>query len=217
MMDRDALKFHSTTVLVVRKNGKVAMAGDGQVTLGNTVMKSNARKVRSIYGGKVLCGFAGATADAFTLFEHFEVKIQEYGGDLTRAAVELAKDWRTDKILRRLEAMLIVADTKKSLILSGTGDVVDPAEDAVAIGSGGPYAYAAAMAYLASAKSVEERLSSLGGAALGGDALRGDAPAESALFGEGFLGAADIARKSLEIAAGICIYTNDRIVVEEIQ
>jgi len=134
------------------------MAGDGQVTLGNTVMKSNARKVRSIYGGKVLCGFAGATADAFALLEHFEVKIQEYGGDLTRAAVELAKDWRTDRILRKLEAMLLVADSKKSLLLSGTGDVVDPAEDAVAIGSGGPYAYAAAMAYLEAAKSFEERM-----------------------------------------------------------
>jgi len=197
-MDEET-RIRSTTVLVVRKDGHVAMAGDGQVTMGNTVMKSNARKVRSIYGGKVLCGFAGATADAFTLFEHFEVKIQEYGGDLTRAAVELAKEWRTDKILRRLEAMLLVADIHKSLLLSGTGDVVDPAEDAVAIGSGGPYAYAAALAYLEAAKSVELKFTT------GTSPLAG-----------GFLGAADIARKSLEIAAGICIYTNDKIMVEEI-
>jgi len=200
------MKFRSTTILVVRKDGKVAMGGDGQVTLGTTVMKSNARKVRTIYGGKVLCGFAGATADAFSLLEHFEVKIQEYGGDLTRAAVELAKDWRTDRILRKLEAMLLVADSKKSLLLSGTGDVVDPAEDAVAIGSGGPYAYAAAMAYLEAAKSFEGKMAELRNAD-GGGADTGS-PA--------FLGAADIARKSLQIASGICIYTNDKIVVEEI-
>lgn len=205
MSGNDDLKFRSTTILVVRKGGHVAMAGDGQVTLGNTVMKSNARKVRAIYGGKVLCGFAGATADAFALLEHFEVKIQEFGGDLTRAAVELAKDWRTDRILRKLEAMLLVADAKKSLLLSGTGDVVDPAEDAVAIGSGGPYAYAAAMAYLEAAKSFEEKLAGL--------SLPGDG---SAAPGIEFLGAADIARKSLQIAAGICIYTNDKIMVEEI-
>lgn len=188
------MKFRSTTILVVRKDGQVAMAGDGQVTLGNTVMKSNARKVRSIYGGKVLCGFAGATADAFTLFEHFEVKIQEYNGDLTRAAVELAKDWRTDKILRRLEAMLLVADAGKSLILSGTGDVVDPAEDAVAIGSGGPYAYAAALAFLDATRHPERAGQGVGVS----------------------LTAEQIARRSLEIAAGICIYTNDNIAVEVI-
>jgi len=205
MSGNDDMKFRSTTILVVRKGGHVAMAGDGQVTLGNTVMKSNARKVRAIYGGKVLCGFAGATADAFALLEHFEVKIQEFGGDLTRAAVELAKDWRTDRILRKLEAMLLVADAKKSLLLSGTGDVVDPAEDAVAIGSGGPYAYAAAMAYLEAAKSFEEKLAGL--------SIPGDG---SAAPGVEFLGAADIARKSLQIAAGICIYTNDKIMVEEI-
>ena len=205
MSGNDAMKFRSTTILVVRKGGHVAMAGDGQVTLGNTVMKSNARKVRAIYGGKVLCGFAGATADAFALLEHFEVKIQEFGGDLTRAAVELAKDWRTDRILRKLEAMLLVADAKKSLLLSGTGDVVDPAEDAVAIGSGGPYAYAAAMAYLEAAQSFEEKLAGL--------SIPGDG---SAAPGVEFLGAADIARKSLQIAAGICIYTNDKIMVEEI-
>ena len=205
MSGNDDMKFRSTTILVVRKGGHVAMAGDGQVTLGNTVMKSNARKVRAIYGGKVLCGFAGATADAFALLEHFEVKIQEFGGDLTRAAVELAKDWRTDRILRKLEAMLLVADAKKSLLLSGTGDVVDPAEDAVAIGSGGPYAYAAAMAYLEAAKSFEEKLAGL--------SLPGDGSAAPGIV---FLGAADIARKSLQIAAGICIYTNDKIMVEEI-
>ena len=193
------MKIRSTTVLVVRKDGRVAMAGDGQVTMGQTVMKSNARKVRPIYGGKVLCGFAGATADAFALLEHFEVKIQEYGGDLTRAAVELAKDWRTDKILRKLEAMLLVADAKKSLLLSGTGDVVDPAEDAVAIGSGGPYAYAAALAYLEASREFERKLADKGIA-----------------DGSVAFGAADIARKSLEIAGNICIYTNDRIVVEEI-
>ena len=184
-------EIRSTTVLVVRRKGRVAMAGDGQVTLGNTVMKSNARKVRSIYGGKVLCGFAGATADAFTLFEHFERKIQEFGGDLTRAAVELAKDWRTDTVLRRLEAMLLVADAGKSLLLSGTGDVIDPAEDAIAIGSGGPYAFAAAMAYLDAADAAEKS---------------GGTPMD----------AGEIARRSLGIASGICIYTNDRIVCEEL-
>ncbi len=142
------MKIRSTTILAVRRDGKLAMAGDGQVTMGATVVKSNARKVRSTYGGRVLCGFAGATADAFTLFEHFEKKIEQYQGDLTRASVELAKDWRTDKILRRLEALLLVADRTKALLLSGTGDVIEPAGDAIAIGSGGPYAYAAALAYL---------------------------------------------------------------------
>ena len=217
MSDREKPRFRSTTVLVVRKGGKVAMAGDGQVTLGETVMKSNARKVRTIYGGKVLCGFAGATADAFSLLEHFEVKIQEYAGDLTRAAVELAKDWRTDRVLRKLEAMLLVADSKKSLLLSGTGDVVDPAEDAVAIGSGGPYAYAAAMAYLDAAKNMEERMAKgeLPPAVIAENASAENASAVSA-SAPAFLGAADIARRSLQIASGICIYTNDRIMVEEI-
>lgn len=176
------MKIRSTTVLAVRRGGKVAMAGDGQVTMGTTVMKSNARKVRKIYDGKVLVGFAGATADAFTLFDHFETKIKEYSGDLTRAAVELAKDWRTDKMLRRLEALLLVADAEKTLLLSGTGDVIEPAESVIAIGSGGPYAYAAALAYL-------------------------DA---------GDLSAAEIARRSLGIAAGICIYTNSQMTVEEL-
>jgi ATP-dependent HslUV protease subunit HslV len=141
-------KFHSTTVIAVRKDNKVAMAGDGQVTLGETVMKNNARKVRRLMDGKVLCGFAGATADAFTLFDRFEVKLKEYSCDLLRAAVELAKDWRMDRNLRRLEAVLLVADISKTLLVSGTGDVIEPAENALAIGSGGNYAYAAALAFL---------------------------------------------------------------------
>jgi ATP-dependent HslUV protease subunit HslV len=148
-MDMDEKnKIRSTTVLAVRKNGRVAMAGDGQVTMGETVMKNNARKVRRLMDGKVLCGFAGATADAFTLFDLFETKLKEYSGDLLRAAVELAKDWRTDRTLRRLEALLLVADINKILLISGTGDVIEPAESALAIGSGGNYAYAAALAYL---------------------------------------------------------------------
>ena len=141
-------RFRSTTVIAVRKDGKVAMAGDGQVTLGETVMKNNARKVRRLMDGKVLCGFAGATADAFTLFDRFESKLKEYSGDLARSAVELAKDWRMDRTLRRLEAMLLVADLSKTLLVSGTGDVIEPAEDVLAIGSGGNFAYAAALAYL---------------------------------------------------------------------
>ncbi len=175
-------KIRSTTIIAIRRDGKVAMAGDGQVTMGETVMKNNARKVRTIYDGKVLTGFAGATADAFTLLEHFEVKIKEFQGDLTRAAVELAKDWRTDKMLRKLEALLLVADKEKTLLLSGTGDVIEPAGDAMAIGSGGNYAYAAALAYLDTSD----------------------------------LSAAEIAKRSLAIAGGICIYTNDHILVEEL-
>jgi len=177
------MKVRSTTIIAVRKDGRVAMAGDGQVTVGNTIMKSNARKVRRLLDDRVLCGFAGATADAFTLFERFEVKLKEYSGDLTRSAVELAKDWRTDRALRRLEAMLLVADKTKTLLISGTGDVIEPADDALAIGSGGPYAYAAALAFL--------------------DASSLTAP--------------EIAERSLRIAGGICIYTNDRIVVEELE
>ena len=142
------LNYRGTTILAVRKDGQVAMAGDGQVTLGETVMKGNARKVRSVYDNKVLVGFAGATADAFTLFERFEGKVKEYGGDITRAAVELAKEWRTDRALRRLEAMLLVADKSKVLLISGNGDVIEPEEGVIAIGSGGSYAYAAALAYL---------------------------------------------------------------------
>jgi ATP-dependent HslUV protease subunit HslV len=147
-MGKKQKEFRSTTVIAVRKDGKVAMAGDGQVTFGETVMKNNARKVRRLMDGKVLCGFAGATADAFTLFDRFEAKLKEYSGDLARAAVELAKDWRMDRTLRRLEAMLLVADLSKTLLVSGTGDVVEPAEDVLAIGSGGNYAFSAALAYL---------------------------------------------------------------------
>ena len=175
-------KVRSTTVIAVRKDGKVAMAGDGQVTMGETVMKNNARKVRRLMDGKVLCGFAGATADAFTLFDRFEEKLKEYSGDLLRAAVELAKDWRMDRTLRRLEALLLVADISKTLLISGTGDVIEPASDALAIGSGGNYAYAASLAFLE---------------------------------GSSFT-AAQIAEKSLRIAGNICIYTNEKIIVEEL-
>lgn len=141
--------LHATTILAVRRNNKTAIAGDGQVTVGSTVMKHNAKKVRKMYNDKVLAGFAGATADAFTLFEKFEAKLEQYHGNLTRAAVELAKDWRTDKILRRLEALMIVADTERSFILSGNGDVIEPETGIAAIGSGGPYALAAATALMA--------------------------------------------------------------------
>lgn len=140
--------IRSTTVIAVKRNGKIAMAGDGQVTMGQTVMKGNARKVRKIYDGKIMTGFAGATADAFTLLEKFEGRVKEYTGDIIRAAVELAKDWRTDKILKNLEALLLVADSKTILLISGTGDVIEPQEDVLAIGSGGNYAYAAALALL---------------------------------------------------------------------
>jgi len=137
--------FHGTTIVCVRRDGRVALGGDGQVTLGNQVMKGNARKVRRLHDGKVLAGFAGGTADAFTLFEYFEAKLQKHG-NLTRAAIELAKDWRTDRILRRLEALLIVADGTQSLLISGTGDVIEPEHELLAIGSGGAYAQAAAQA-----------------------------------------------------------------------
>ncbi|MFP4362309.1 MAG: ATP-dependent protease subunit HslV [Spirochaetia bacterium] len=177
------MRLDGTTILAVRKDGKVAMAGDGQVTLGQTVMKGNARKIRKIYDNKILVGFAGATADAFTLFELFEKKIKQYGGDLTRGAVELAKEWRTDKILRRLEAMLLVADSKAMYVISGNGDVIEPEKGAIAIGSGGNYAYAAALAYLESAE----------------------------------YDAKEIAKRSLEIAASICIYTNNQLVLEELE
>ena len=175
-------EIRSTTVIVVRRGATVAMAGDGQVTMGETVMKSNARKIRRIYDGKILVGFAGATADAFTLFERFEGKVKEYGGDLTRGAVELAKEWRTDRMLRRLEALLLVADRKATFLISGTGDVVEPDEGVIAIGSGGNFAYAAARAYIDASD----------------------------------LGAREIAERSLRIAAGICIYTNTEIMVEEL-
>jgi ATP-dependent HslUV protease, peptidase subunit HslV len=182
-MTEDRPKFRSTTVLVVRKDGNVAMAADGQVTLGATVMKSNAKKLRRIYEDKVLLGFAGSTADAFNLFDKFEAKVSEYRGNIVRASVELAKEWRTDKILRRLEAMLVVADKESTLIISGSGDVVEPDLGIAAIGSGGNFALASARAYLECSNYT----------------------------------AAEIARKSLEIAADICIYTNHSIIVEELK
>ena len=140
--------FHGTTIVSVRRGDKVVIGGDGQVSLGNTIMKGNARKVRRLYHDKVLAGFAGGTADAFTLFERFESKLEKHQGNLTRAAVELAKDWRTDRMLRRLEAMLTIADARSSLLISGTGDVLEPEDALMAIGSGGPYAQAAARALL---------------------------------------------------------------------
>lgn len=182
MDKKDKNIFRSTTVIAVRRDGKVAMAGDGQVSFGETVMKASARKVRKLSEGKVLCGFAGATADAFTLFDRFESKLKEYSTDLARAAVELAKEWRTDKMLRRLEAMLLTADKNKTLLISGTGDVIEPDNNVLAIGSGGNYAYSAALAYLDGST----------------------------------LSAAEIARKSLEIAGNICIYTNQNITLEEL-
>ena len=175
-------KIRSTTVIAVKRNGHIAMAGDGQVTMGETVMKGNARKVRKIYEGKVIIGFAGATADAFNLFDKFEMKLQEYSGDIVRSAVELAKIWRTDKALRNLEALLLVASRDKILLISGNGDVIEPENDVLAIGSGGNYAYAAALAYMESSE----------------------------------LSALDIAKKSLEIAGDICIYTNANITAEEL-
>jgi len=153
--------LHGTTIVSVRRGNMVVVGGDGQVTLGNTIMKSNARKVRRLYNGKILAGFAGATADAFTLFERFEAKLETHQGNLIRAAVELAKDWRTDRMLRRLEAMLVVADTKASLIISGNGDVIEPENSLIAIGSGGPFAKSAAQALLENteldARSITEK------------------------------------------------------------
>jgi ATP-dependent HslUV protease subunit HslV len=177
----DETRWRSTTILSVRKGGKVIIAGDGQVTAGATIMKSNARKVRRLGKGDVIMGFAGATADAFALSERLEAKLEQYPGNLTRACVELAKDWRLDKYLRQLQAMMAVADAKTSLILSGTGDVVEPESGLIGIGSGGPYALAAARALLDLDLSAEE-----------------------------------IARRAMKIAAEICIYTNENIVVESI-
>ena len=171
-----------TTILSVRKNGRVVVAGDGQVTAGATVMKANARKVRRIGKGDVLVGFAGATADAFALSERLEAKIEQHPGNLARACVELAKDWRTDRYLRRLEAMMAVADAKTSFILSGTGDVVEPEDGLIGIGSGGAFALAAARAMMSL-----------------------DLPAE------------EIARRAMKIAADICIYTNDNLVLESLE
>ena len=148
--------WHGTTILTVRKSGKVVIAGDGQVSLGATIIKSNARKVRTLGRGDVIGGFAGATADAFTLFERLESKLEQYPGQLTRACVELAKDWRTDRYLRRLEAMMLVADREKSLVLTGTGDVLEPERDVMGIGSGGNYALAAARALLETELAAEE-------------------------------------------------------------
>jgi len=155
------MRFRGTTVIAVHRKGRTAMAADGQVTLGASVLKSKARKIRKIYQGKILVGFAGATADAFTLFERFEGKVAEHGGDIVRASVELAKEWRTDRVLRRLEAMLLVADVEKMFLISGTGDVVEPEEGVIAIGSGGTFALAAARAYLdggeLSAREIAEK------------------------------------------------------------
>ena len=171
--------WHGTTIVTVRKGGRVVIAGDGQVSLGNTVIKHTARKVRPLGKGDVIAGFAGATADAFTLFERLEAKIEQYPGQLTRACVELAKDWRTDRYLRRLEAMMLVADRQTSLVLTGTGDVLEPENGVAAIGSGGNYALAAARALVDM-----------------------DLDAEA------------IARKAMAIAAEICVFTNDRVIVE---
>lgn len=174
--------FHATTILCVRKDGRVCMAGDGQVTLEKTVLKSSARKVRRLSEGQVVAGFAGATADAFTLFERFEEKLKAHQKNLPRACVELAKDWRTDRFLRRLEALLIVADREKTFLLTGSGDVVEPDLGIAAVGSGGPYALAAARALLEHSP----------------------------------LDARKIAEASMRIAAEICIYTNDKLVFEEL-
>lgn len=151
-------QLHGTTILSVRRKGKVVIGGDGQVSMGNTIMKGNARKVRRLYNERVLAGFAGATADAFTLFERFEGKLEKHSGNLVRSAVELAKDWRTDKMLRRLEALLVVADSKASLILTGTGDVIEPEESLMAIGSGGHFAQAAARALIDHSKLDAEKI-----------------------------------------------------------
>jgi ATP-dependent HslUV protease subunit HslV len=175
--------WHGTTILTVRKDGRVVIAGDGQVTLGATIIKANARKVRRVGAtGSVIGGFAGATADAFTLFERLETKLERFPDQLKRACVELAKDWRTDRYLRYLEAMMIVADTDETLVLTGKGDVLDPDDDVMGIGSGGNYALAAARALLDS-----------------------DLDAET------------IARKAMAIAADICVYTNDAVVIESLE
>ena len=181
-MPRTPEKITGTTILAVRHKGKVAMGGDGQVTVGETVMKHGAKKVRKLYKERVLAGFAGATADAFTLFERFENKLEQYRGNFSRAAVELAKDWRTDRTLRRLEALMIISDPEYTLVLSGTGDIIEPDDGVAAIGSGGPYALAAARA----------------------------------LLGHTNLSAPEIATEAMRIAAGICVFTNDRITLEEL-
>jgi ATP-dependent HslUV protease subunit HslV len=174
--------FEGTTILALRHKGKVVIAGDGQVTMGQTVMKHRAKKIRRLYHDQILTGFAGATADALTLFEKLEAKLEQFNGNLTRAAVEMAKEWRTDKVLRRLEALLLAADKEHILLLSGTGDVMEPDHEAAAIGSGGPMALAAALA----------------------------------LCGHSDLSAREIALEAMKIAASLCIYTNDQIVLEEL-
>lgn len=174
--------FHATTILTVRHGGKVAIGGDGQVTLGTAIMKADAMKIRKLKEGSVLCGFAGSSADAFALLERFEAKLKDFPGNVPRAATELAKEWRTDRALRRLEALMIVADAKNSLLVSGTGDVIQPTDGIIGIGSGGNYAVAAARALRAHSQ----------------------------------LGASEIVREALSIAADIDIYTNKNIVVEEL-
>jgi ATP-dependent HslUV protease subunit HslV len=176
-------RIRSTTVICVRRDGDVVMAADGQVTLGDHVLKHSARKIRRLYQDKILAGFAGSTADAFNLFARFETKLEQYAGNLNRAAVELAKDWRTDKMLRNLEALLLVADKGQTFLISGSGDVIDPDEPLAAIGSGGSYATAAARALMENTN----------------------------------MGAREIAEKAMKIAGEICIYTNDRIIVEELK
>ncbi|VAW73690.1 ATP-dependent protease subunit HslV [hydrothermal vent metagenome] len=176
-------QYRGTTILSVRRNGHVVIGGDGQVSMGNTVMKGNARKVRTLYHGKVIAGFAGGTADAFTLFERFEAKLEKHQGHLVRSAVELAKDWRTDRMLRRLEALLVVADKESSLIITGNGDVIEPEDSLMAIGSGGPFAQAAARAMLETTE----------------------------------LDARSIVEKGLNIAASICVYTNENLTLEELE
>jgi len=181
MIEHNPSTIYGTTIVTIRKGGKVVIAGDGQVSLGQTIMKGNARKVRRIGKGNVIAGFAGATADAFTLLERLESKLEQYPDQLMRASVELAKDWRTDRYLRRLEAMMLVADAQVTLALTGTGDVLEPEEGVMAIGSGGNYALAAARALIDTDKGAEE-----------------------------------IARKAMQIAADICVYTNGNIIVESL-
>ena len=174
--------IRSTTVLSVRRDGKVVLAGDGQVTLGESVIKHSAKKIRRLYNDKIVAGFAGSTADAFTLFSRFEAKLEQYHGNLGRAAVELAKDWRTDKFLRHLEALLLVSDKEQTYLLSGQGDVIEPDGSVAAIGSGGPYAQAAAQALVEHTE----------------------------------LSAHQIAEEAMKIAGKMCIYTNDKVTIEEL-
>lgn len=177
------MKMHHTTIICVRRNGKVAMAGDGQVSFENTILKQTSRKVQRLAGGKILAGYAGGAADALTLMERLEAKLEQYGANLERAGFELVKEWRTDRVLRRLEAMLVVTDRTHMFVISGGGDMIRPDEDVIAIGSGGGYALAAARALLAHTS----------------------------------LGAEEIAREALRIAASICVFTNDKMTVEVLE